>query len=268
MFGNTIIAKLETEIAKKPYIIGFVLVGSYTRKEVYGATEFSDLEAYVIVEDSDTSKVEKDLVEIVGKLGKVIFHYKNRWSGFSVVFENLFRLELPVVRGSDIKNVFTRPIAQPVEVLIDRTGGELKKVLAARPKELNFESVFQETFLDFWYMAVLAVQYLKKGEYWNTRHAQEVVLVPSLIKLFELLDNKDLLLLESNKRIEAFLDGKKLEILKNVSTLYEANDIRGALKMCIKEFAGVCEQIKEKYGYKYQEEVVGKIKPQLENLLK
>jgi len=107
MFGNTIIAKLETEIAKKPYIIGFVLVGSYARKEVYGATEFSDLEAYVITEESDTSKVEKGLVEIVGKLGKVIFHYKNRWSGFSVVFENLFRLELPVVNGSDIKNVFS-----------------------------------------------------------------------------------------------------------------------------------------------------------------
>lgn len=267
MFGNTIISKLREKISKKPYIIGLVLVGSYARDKVYGANEYSDMEVYVIVRDRNVSKVEKDLAEIVKKLGEVIFHYKNRWAGFSVVFDNLFRLELPVVKQSDIKTVFKRPVAQPVKVLFDRTNGELQKILAKRPKSIDFEALFQETFLDFWYMGVLAVQYLKKGEYWNAKHALEVVLVPSLIKLFELLDNKDSLLLETNKRIEQFLGEERLEILREISSYYDSDKIRSTIKLCLQEFLNACEEVEKKYGYKYQRGIVDKIKPKLEGLL-
>ena len=145
MFGKSIITPLKTELLKRPYVVGFVLAGSYVRKDVYKATEYSDMEAYIIVDDKDVTRIEKDLTAIVKKSGKVIFHYKNRWSGFSVVFENLFRLELPVVKRSDIKSVFSRPTAQPVEILIDKTNGALKTALDKRPKDLDFESIFSVT---------------------------------------------------------------------------------------------------------------------------
>lgn len=267
MFGNTIISKLKEEISKKPSVIGLVLVGSYARGKIYSANEYSDMEVYVIVVDSNVSKVEKDLVEIAKKLGEIIFHYKNRWSGLSVVFDNLFRLELPVVKQSDIKSVFSRPTAQPVKVLIDKTNGELKKALDSRLREIDVEILFQETFLDFWYMAVLAVQYFKKGEYWNARHAQEVVLVPALIKLFEILDNKEALLLETNKRIEQFLSEERLNVLKKISGVYNSDNTRDVLKISMGEFVSACSEIKEKYGYKYEEDIVDKIKPKLEKLL-
>ena len=267
MFGNTIISKLKEDISKKPYVIGLVLVGSYVREKVYSANEYSDMEVYIMVEDRSVSKVEKDLVEITKKLGKIIFHYKNRWAGFSVVFDNLFRLELPVVKQSDIINVFSRPTAQPIKILIDKTNGELKKALDTRSKEIDIESLFQETFLDFWYMAVLAVQYFKKGEYWNARHAQEVVLVPALIKLFEILDNKEALLLETNKRIEQFLSEERLNVLKKISSVYNSDNIKDVLKISMGEFASVCNKIKEKYGYKYEEDIVDKVKPKLDKPL-
>src|SRR3990167_11149985 len=137
MFGNTIISKLEAEISKKPSVIGLVLVGSYAREKIYSANEYSDMEVYVIVLDGNVSKVEKDLIEIAKQLGEIIFHYKNRWAGFSVVFDNLFRLELPVIKQSDIKSVFLRPIAQPVKILIDKTNCELKKENIGMPDTLR-----------------------------------------------------------------------------------------------------------------------------------
>ncbi|OGD94593.1 hypothetical protein A2697_04975 [Candidatus Curtissbacteria bacterium RIFCSPHIGHO2_01_FULL_41_44] len=267
MFGNTIISKLEAEISKKPSVIGLVLVGSYAREKIYSANEYSDMEVYVIVLDGNVSKVEKDLIEIAKQLGEIIFHYKNRWAGFSVVFDNLFRLELPVIKQSDIKSVFLRPIAQPVKILIDKTNGELKKALDTRQKEIDIESLFQETFFDFWYMAVLAVQYLKKGEYWNARHAQEVVLVPALIKLFEILDNKEALMLETNKRIEQFLSEERLNVLKKISSVYNSDNIKDVLKISMGEFVSVCNEIKKKYGFRYEEDVVDKVKPKLDKLL-
>ena len=267
MFGDAIINKLKTELLEKPYIIGLVLVGSYAREKVYTADEYSDLEAYIIVEDRDVSRIEKELIEVADGLDDVIFHYKNRWTGFSVVFDNLFRLELPIVARSDIKTVFSRPTAQPVQILIDKTNGVLEGVLDSRPKDINYEMLFQDVVLDFWYMAIVSAQYFKKGEYWNARHVIDVVLAPSLIKLFELLDNKDVLLLETNKRIEQFLSERRLNILSQVSSSYDADKIRETIKTCIHEFENACNEVEKQYGYKYQGEIIEKIKPQLDKLL-
>lgn len=267
MFGNTILRKLKTELSKKSYVVGFVLVGSYTREKVYTANKYSDLEVYIIVEDRDVSRIEKELIEVADSLGNVIFHYKNRWAGFSIVFDNLFRLELPIIKKSELKTVFSRPVAQSVEILIDRTNGELKKILDLRPKKINYEALFQDIVLDFWYMAVVSAQYFKKGEYWNARHVIEIVLVPSLIKLFELLDNKDLLLLETNKRIEQFLKKQRLNILRQISSSYDKEKIRMTINLCLGEFDDACSEVEKKYGYVYQREMVEKIKPKLRELL-
>lgn len=263
-----IILQLKKELQKNPLVIGLVLVGSQVRETVYTANQYSDIEVYIIVKDNDFGIVEKQLSGIVNKLGSVIFSYKNRWTGFSTVFENLLRLELPLVKKSELSSVFSRPKTQVVKVLIDKTDGELQSILDKRPKKIDFEKLFSDTIIDFWYMAIVAVQYYKKDEFWNARHAQQVVLLPLLIKLLELLENPDTLLLETNKYIERFLSKEKLKLLREVSAFYDKKEIKQSLKRIMEIFSNTARKVAKKYQYKYPTEVEKKIRPKLEQLLK
>jgi predicted nucleotidyltransferase len=257
---------LKGKLEKNPLVLGLVLVGSFARKDIYRATPYSDMEIYIIVKNGDVKKIEKQLPSLVKSLGKVIFSYPNQWAGFSTVFEDLFRLELPITRLSELGSVFSRPTAQTVKVLIDKTEGKLEKALANRPKSIDYQELFQKKVTDFWYMAIIAVQYYKKKEIWNCRSALQV-LQSSLIKFLELLQDPKTLLLETNKNVEEFLSDEQIDLLKKISPAYNKAEIKKALKKAIETFPQVFEKVAEKRHYQYNKELEKKIKPKLIALL-
>jgi len=263
---SEMVFQLKELLESNPLVAGLVLVGSQVKESVYPASQYSDMEVYVIVEDEGVEKLAKQLPKLVNKLGRVIFSYKNQWAGFSAVFEDLFRLELPVVKTSELSSVFSKPKAQVVKVLIDKTDGKLEKTLKNRPQTIDFQRLFQDKVADFWYMIVIAAQYYKKGEIYNSRSALQIS-QSSVIKLLELLNNSKILLLESNKRIEQFLEKKQIDLLKEISPAYDKKQIKTSLKRAIEIFPKICEKIAEKYRYQYRREIKEQVKPKLRNLL-
>ena len=259
------ILKLKSKLDKNPFVLALVLVGSQARNSAYPASKFSDMEVYIVVLDKSVLKVEEQLTEIVSDLGVVLFSYKNQWAGFSTVFDDLFRLELPIAKLSGLDSVFSRPIAQTVKVLIDKTNGKLESALANRPKSLDFGKIFQDKIVDFWYMLIIAAQYYKKGESYNARSALSVI-QSSLIKLFELDENPDIFLLKTNKRIEQFLPKEKLELLREVTPAYEEKQIENSLKIMLEIFPEAAKKVAQKYGYSYPQDIEIKIKPKLQEL--
>lgn len=262
---KTIISGLTEEFNKNPSITAFTLVGSQAREDVYKATEYSDMEAYVITKDEDVDKVEQQLPDLVRKFGDVLFSFKHQ-IGFVAVYKDLFRLELPVIKQSRIESLFSRPKAQVVKVLIDRTNGELEKVLSNRPETTNYAELFEDKTINFWYWQMLAVQYFKKGEFYNTR-AVLGINSSALIKLFELLNDPNTLDLETNKRIEQFLTEEQQSILRQTSPAYDPEQIKQALYDIMDIFSNAVKAIKDKYNYSYDESLEGKIKPKLLVLL-
>lgn len=262
-----IITSLADILKKNPYVLGLVLVGSQARESVYTVSEYSDMEAYIIVKDENVKIFEKQLPGIVHKLGQVIFSYKNIWAGFSTVFDDLFRLELPIANISELSSVFSRPKAQTVKIVIDKTNGELEKALTNRPETIDFQKLFEERVLDFWYMAVVAVQYYKKGELWNARSGLQVLL-SSLIKLMELLQDQDSLLLEINKRVEQFLSDEQISLLKKVAPAYDKKQIENSLGEIIEIFSDISKKVALKYHYSYRKDIENEIKQKLQGLLK
>lgn len=263
--AKKLVDNLTEVLQNNPSVIAFTLVGSQAREDVYKATEHSDMEAYLIVKDEDAERVEQDLSNIVTKLGEVLFSFKHQ-IGFVAVFSDLFRLELPVIKQSELKSLFSRPKAQIVKVLFDRTNGQLEKALAERPEGLDYAETFADKVLNFWYWQILAVQYYKKGEFYNTR-AVLGIQNSALIKLFELLNDPNILLLETNKRIEQFLSEDQLNLLKETSPAYNQSQIEQSLKRIMEIFPETVKRVKEKYGYSYDESIEEKVKSKLLDLL-
>jgi hypothetical protein len=191
--------------------------------------------------------VESELHTHVHQLGKeVIFCYKNRWAGLCTLYEDFLRLEIILTMKSQINEKFSRPKQQTVKVLLDRMGNELKDTLENRPDSLNYRTLYNETLRDFGYMSVVATQYFLKGEYWNTRHALEVALVPLYIRSVFLLENQEFLLLESNKRLEQFLPAEYLKKLIKMSPSYNQTEISESLKYISREFHEIAQLIATK----------------------
>ena len=261
-----IITKLTEELNKNASVLAYVLVGSQARETIYQADEYSDVESYIIVKDGVAEEFKKTLPNLVNSLGEIIFSYNNQWAGFSTLFSDLFRLELPIAELNELPNVFTRPIAQEVRVLIDKTNGELEKVLNSRPETIDFEKLFQDRVLDFWYMGVVAAQYYKKGELWNTISALRVI-QSDLIKLWELLQDPNILLLESNKRIEKFLSNERISLLKIINPNYDEDQVKKALLEIIEIFPRTAKEVSEKFRYTYNETLEKQVKPKLVELL-
>ncbi len=262
MDPKNIIKQLVRQLNQNPLVSGFVLVGSQAREETYVADQYSDLEAYIIVKDENVEDFQKQLPDLVSKSGQVIFSYKNRWAGFSTVFEDLFRLELPIAKQSELILIFSRPKAQIVKILIDKTNGQLKKTLNDRPQTIDYQQLFQDQVEDFWYMVIVAVQYFKKGEVYNSRSALQI-LISSLIKLLELLQDPKIVLLETNKRIEQFLSVEQIALLKEVSPAYDSDQIKQSLKMIINAFSNLSKEVADKYNYQYRKDIEDKIKSKL-----
>ncbi len=262
---KVLIKGLTKEFSENPLVIAFTLVGSQAREDSYKTTKYSDMEAYVIAKDEDAEKLEKELSDLVKKFGEVLFSFKHQ-IGFVAVYDDLFRLELPVIKQSELKSLFSRPKAQVVKVLIDRTEGELEKVLNDRPKTIDFAQVFADKITNFWYWQILGFQYFKKGEIYNTRAILNIH-TSALIKLLELLNDPTTLLLETNKRIEQFLTEEQLKRLKEITPAYDSEQIRKSLERVMDIFSETAKAIEEKYNYTYDESLEGLVKPKLLDLL-
>lgn len=246
-------------------IVAFVLVGSQARDDVYKAVKGSDLEAYIVVKDEDISLVEEKLPKILAKFGKILFSFKHD-IGFMAIYEDLFRIETPVVRRSDMQSLFTRPKAQTVKVLIDKTDGELKSILDKRSDGIDIPKVFADKVINFWNWQIIGAQYLKKGEIYNARAILNIH-ASALIKLFELLNDPKILLLETNKRIEQFLSKEQLKTLSEITPAYDNVQIEKSLRKAMEIFPGVFRAVKEKYNYLYDESLEDKVKPKVIELL-
>jgi len=194
-----LIVRLKEKFDNDSRVLAFILVGSQARETVYTANKYSDMEAYVITKDENIEKFEQNLPELVRKMGTVLFSFKHQ-VGFVTVYDDLFRLELPVIKESGMEGLFNRPKAQVVKVLIDRTNGKLEEILEKRPDNIDYSSEFKDKVINFWHWQIIAVQYFKKGETYNTRAVLNIH-TSALIKLFELLNDPLVLLLENNKRI-------------------------------------------------------------------
>ena len=261
-----LINQLVTEFEDNQSILGFVLVGSQARESIYKATEYSDLEAYLIVKDERVEEVEQSLLGTVHKLGNILFSFKHQ-IGFVAVYDDLFRIELPVVRLSEIAAAFTRPKAQTIRVLIDRTEGQLENVLNSRPEQVDYADQFASWITNFWYWQIIGVQYYKKGELYNTRAILHIH-SSTLIKLFELYNDPDILLLESNKRVEQFLTKEQLEKISLVTPAYNEKQIEDSLREVMVIYSEIARSIKGKYGYSYNEKIEQDVKPRILDILK
>jgi len=218
-----LIVRLKEKFDNDSRVLAFILVGSQARETVYTANKYSDMEAYVITKDENIEKFEQNLPELVRKMGTVLFSFKHQ-VGFVTVYDDLFRLELPVIKESGMEGLFNRPKAQVVKVLIDRTNGKLEEILEKRPDNIDYSSEFKDKVINFWHWQIIAVQYFKKGETYNTRAVLNIH-TSALIKLFELLNDPLVLLLENNKRIEQFLTKEQLTQLQEIAPAYNKQQI-------------------------------------------
>lgn len=260
-----IIDELTKAFLGNPSVIAFVLVGSQAREDEYKAIKYSDMEAYIIVKDGDAEKVEKELQGLIAKFGNIIFSFKHA-IGFMAVYDDLFRLELPVIKESGLEGLFNRPKAQVVKILIDKTGRKLEKILASRPDAIDYAKEFDNIATNFWNWQIIAVQYFKKGEIYNTRAVLNIH-ASTLIKFFELLNDPNILLLETNKRVEQFLTKDQLKLLEEITPAYNQQQIEQALRRVMKIIPKTIKLVKEKCGYAYDETLEGKVKPKLLELL-
>lgn len=262
---KNIINSLTKELQNNSSVVGFILVGSQAREDVYVATKYSDLEAYVIAKDEKVEEVEEQLKNILNRFGDILFSFKHE-IGFMAIYENLFRIEIPVTKESEMASLFTRPKSQTVKVLVDKTDGKLDKILKERPDKIDFSIMFTDKVINFWNWQIIGAQYLKKGEIYNTRAILNIH-ASALIKLFELLNDPDILFLETNKRIEEFLTRDQLELLSEITPQYSKSAIEKSLYRVMEIFPLVFKDIKEKYGYNYDQSLEEKVKPRVLDLL-
>lgn len=263
---KSIIEQLTKELQNNNSIVVFTLVGSQARDKGYKATKYSDLEAYVVSKDKAVEKVEKQLTVILQKFGNILFSFKHD-IGFMAIYENLFRIEIPVVKESEMKTLFTRPKSQIVKVLIDKTNGDLEKILKDRPDNIDLPKLFEDKVTNFWNWQIIGAQYFKKGEIYNARAILNIH-ASALIKLYELLNDPEILLLETNKRIEEFLTKDQLNTLVEITPAYNKSEIEKSLWKVMDILPNVFKEIKEKYKYSYDETLGEKVKPRVVKLLK
>lgn len=260
-----IVIRLKEILEKNSSVASLVLVGSQARETVYKADRYSDLEAFIVVKDKTAKKLEKELPKLAKRLGKVLFSFKHD-IGFVAVYDDLFRLEFPVIVYADMEKVLCRPRLQEIKVLIDKTNGYLQKVLDKRPAAIDYEELFKNKAINFWYWQIIGVQYFKKGEIYNARAILNIH-ASALIKLFELLNNPEIVLLEANKRVEEFLTKDQLNLLKEIIVEYDPEKIKQALIKVMDIFSDLVKQIKEKYGYDYDGTIETKTKSKLLKIL-
>ena len=153
-----------------------------------------------------------------------------------------------------------------MKVLVDKTDGKLDKILTSRPDEINYAKEFKNKVVNFWFWQILAVQYFKKGEIYNARAVMNIH-ASVLIWMFELINNPKILLLETNKRIEQFLTPEQLVYISDITPANNSKAVYSSITKVTKIFLDTITEIKNKYGYEFDESLEKKLQPKLQSLL-
>lgn len=224
--ASLVIKRVVENLSRIDGVAALVLVGSRVKGNSFPADQFSDIELYVVAFDEDFEKVEGKVQSVQKIFGNsVVVAYKNQWAGWSILFTDLLRLELPLVKASD-ETVFARPEEQRIEILYSKPGFILKRGLGEKTKEKGLsEETIIEAVKDFWYMAVYAAQHIGRGEVWLARDAIRVSMQGKVKRLLQEIYHKDTLPLERDRRIELTWSKEELEILKETSCAYDKSDV-------------------------------------------
>jgi len=222
-----VIKKVVDELSSKKGVAALVLVGSQVEGNKFPPDEFSDIEVYVVAFDEAIRGIEKRLHKIqeIFRKDDVVLAYQNQWAGWSILFTDLLRLELPLVKASD-DTVFSRPSEQKIEVLYSKPGFSLKRGLENKVDKDDFEKDKLEIAIkDFWYMAVYAAQHIGRGEVWLARDAIRISMQGKVKRLLQEIYHKDTLALDRDRRIELTWGEKELKILRETSSAYDKKDV-------------------------------------------
>lgn len=259
--AQQIIDKVVADLSSFNPVAALILVGSQVEGNVFPPDQFSDIELYVVAFD-DKHKEAQDLVQsIQDRLNEpYTFAYKNQWAGWSILFEDLLRLELPLVKASD-DQVFARSEKQKIKVLYQKDNFKIKR--SGAKKENKPEIDYEWLVKDFWYMAVYVAQHIGRGELWLAREAMRVSMQKKIKKMIQGQNYKETVDLERDRRIELTWKVQELQILHDISCSYERSDIVRAFWANIKYakvfFTSQDQQLGAVFS-KYEQKLADKLK--------
>lgn len=216
--ADQIIQKVVDLLSQHSRVAALVLAGSRVPGNAFPADEFSDIELYVVAQDSQFEEVTRVVQRVQDQLDDVVLAYRNQWSGWSILFNSLMRLELPVVKASD-EGVFSRSETQKIKILYQQAGFSLLQIPAPQPP---LPPVSME---DFWYMAVYAAQHIARGELWLARDALRVGVQSNVRRLLLEIYRPEHLDLDRDRRIEMTWGAEEIKMLQETSCSYDRADI-------------------------------------------
>lgn len=230
--AQQVINKVIDDLSTHNSIAALVLAGSQVEGNAFPPDQFSDIELYVVAFDDKHSEAERLIETIQDRLNEThVLAYKNQWAGWSILFEDLLRLELPLVKASD-DQVFSRSEKQKIKVLYQKDNFKIKQ--SGVKKEDRSEIDFEWLVKDFWYMAVYVAQHIGRGELWLARDAMRVSMQKKIKKMIQVQNYKETIDLERDRRIELTWKVQELQILHDISCSYERSDIVRAFWASIK----------------------------------
>jgi len=221
--AQDIINKVIDDLSSYDSVAALVLAGSQVEGNAFPADEYSDIEFYVVTFDDKFEETEDLVQNIQERLGEAyIFAYKNQWAGWSILLDDLLRLELPLVKASD-DQVFSRSEKQKIKILYQKDDFNLKQ--SKDKKQDKAEPDYQWIIKDFWYMTVYTAQHIGRGELWLARDAMRVSMQNKIKKILQVQNHKETLELDRDRRIELTWSDKELQILREISCSYDRDDI-------------------------------------------
>ncbi len=238
-----IIDKVVRHLSTNSGVAAIVLAGSQVEGNKFAPDEFSDIELYVVAFDEQVETVEAEVQKIQNIFTdeEIVLSYKNQWAGWSILYNNLLRLELPLVKASN-EEAFSRSDEQKIDILYSKKGFQLKKKVAKTKNDVHENN--EEIIKDFWYMTVYAAQHIGRGEIWLARDAVRISMQGKVKRLLQEINHKDTLTLDRDRRIELTWDREELEVLRETSCTYDKGDLVRAFWANIK----IIKQLLQKLG--------------------
>ena len=263
---QVVIDKVVSHLSPNEGVAALVLVGSNVEGSAFSPDQFSDIEMYVVADDEYFQQVEEAVKNLHQIFDNVVLEYKNQWAGWSILFNDLLRLEIPTVKASD-ESVFSRSDKQKTKVLYSKPGFELQRSEIKEDEPLSIEEQVTQAIKDFWYMAVYAAQHIARGELWLARDAVRISMQGKVKRLLQEIYLPGTLELDRDRRIELTWNEESLRILRETSCTYEKQDIVrafwanvGYMKMLLSKLPMDTSEFEQ-----YEQKLVPEIKAMLEN---
>lgn len=264
--SKLVVKKVVEKLSPHSGVSALVLVGSRVEGSKFPPDEFSDIELYVVAYDEQLDEVQKEVESIqhIFDTDEVVLAYKNQWAGWSVLFSDLLRLELPLVKSSDAE-VFSRPEEQKIEMVYAKPKFELNRRKKTKDSQAFSKKDLEEAIKDFWYMAVYTAQHIARGEIWLARDAVRISMQGKVKRLLQEVYHQDTLSLERDRRIESTWSDEELQILRDTSCAYDREDLIRAYWENIK----YTKQLLGKFGMEIKsfEEYENKLVPRIKVIL-